>query len=89
MKEQIDQEKDNAQEEMDGIMAYNPRKIIPKVLNNLDIIRRKIDNADDDGNGGRWINRITYGNPNAMYDEVYELLGNLKEQVENKLRWKK
>jgi hypothetical protein len=52
-------EKEAALNQINAFMAYNPQKVIGKVLDNLDFVNDKLQRSDDDGSGGRWLTKIT------------------------------
>ena len=65
-----------------AVFPLNPQKVADKVLYNLRLIERKINDSEEYGDGGKWITKFTAGNINAMVDESYDLLTHLQEQVE-------
>ena len=47
--EKVRMEQENALKEMNSFMAHNPKKLLLKVLNDMDIAMRKIEDGEDDG----------------------------------------
>ena len=84
--EQINNEKESAKNEIDSLMEYNPKKVLLKVIQNVDLVNRKIDNATDDGNNGRYLNKITVNFIENMHNESLDYLNRIVDQMENKDR---
>ena len=59
--QQINDEKESAKNEMGSLMEYNPKRVLLKLIQNVDLVSRKIDNATDDGADGRYLNKLTVG----------------------------
>ena len=87
--EQINEEKQSAKNEMDSLMEYNPKKVLLKTIQNVDLVSRKIDNATDDGADGRYLNKVTVGFIDGMQNESLDYLNRIVDQIENKERRKK
>ena len=79
-------EKDNALKEMNAFMAHNPKKMLNKILNNIDVSMRKIDGAPDDVAGGFYLNKLTGGMVVGNLDESMKYINYLLDQVENSER---
>ena len=86
LKEEIEKEKDNALKEMNAFMAHNPRKLLNKILNDIDVSVRKIEGAPDDVSGGFYLNKLTGGMVVGNLDESMKYINHLLDQMENKER---
>ena len=84
--EQINNEKESAKNEMDSLMEYNPKKVLLKTIQNVDLVNRKIENATDDGANGRYLNKITVNFIENMQNESLNYLNRIIDQIENKDR---
>ena len=84
--EKVKQEKENALTEINSFMAYNPKKLLPKILDDMDNAMKKIESADDDGAGGMYLNKFTAGFVKGNLLEGMKYLNSLMDQVENKER---
>ena len=84
--EKVKAEKENSLHEMDAFMAYNPKKVLAKILDNTANAMKKIEGADDDGAGGMYLNKFTSGFVKGNLLEGKKYLNNLMDQVENKER---
>ena len=84
--EQINEEKQSAKNEMDSLMEYNPKRVLLKLIQNVDLVSRKIDNATDDGADGRYLNKLTVGFIDGMQNESLDYLNRIVDQIENKDR---
>ena len=86
LKAEIEAEKEAAQKEMNSFMAYNPRKLIPKVVDDINLSIRHFQKAESDFNGLKWFNPIGQNQVlNPLYDAL-GLLDHLNDQIENKER---
>ena len=85
-KEEIEKEKEIALKEMNAFMAHNPRKLLNKILNNVDVSVRKIEGAPDDVSGGFYLNKLTGGMVVGNLDESMKYINHLLDQMENKER---
>ena len=88
-KDQIDQEKEIALKEMNAFMAHNPRKLLNKILNDIDVCTRKIEGAPNDGASGFYLNNLTAGMIRGNLEESMKLINHLLDQLENKERHQK
>ena len=84
--EKVKAEKENSLHEMDAFIAYNPKKVLAKILDNTANAMKKIEGADDDGAGGMYLNKFTSGFVKGNLLEGKKYLNNLMDQVENKER---
>ena len=85
-KEEIEKEKEMALNEMNAFMSHNPKKLLSKILNNVDVCMRKISGAPDDGASGFYLNNLTAGMIRGNLEESMKLINHLLDQVENKER---
>ena len=86
LKEEIEKERENALHEMNGFMAYNPKKLLPKILDDMANAMKKIESADDDAAGGMYLNKFTSGFVKGNLQEGMKYTDYLMDQVENKER---
>ena len=84
--QQINDEKESAKKEMDSLMEYNPKRVLLKLIQNVDQVSRKIDNATDDGADGRYLNKFTVGFIDGTQNESLDYLNRIVDQIENKGR---
>lgn len=70
--EKVQKEKENALNEMNAVMAYNPRRLIPKVIDNISISIRHFQKADMDMAGLKWFNSV---GQNQILQPLNEALG--------------
>ena len=84
LKEQIEAEKEAAQKEMNSFMAHNPRKLIPKVADDINLSMRHFQRGDTDMAGLKWFNPIGQNQVLNPLNEALGLLSHLQDQVENK-----
>ena len=84
--EKIKAEKENSLHEMDAFMSYNPKKVLPKILDDMANAMKKIENAENDGAGGMYLNKFTAGFVKGNLLEGMKYLNSLMDQVENKER---
>ena len=87
--EKLEQEKENALNEMNSYMLHNPKRVIVKSLDSLGMIISKLNKGEDDGAGGVYLRRFLKGNIEAELLEVSKLLSHLEDQVENVERRRK
>ena len=85
-KEEIEKEKEIALNEMNAFMSHNPKKLLNKILDNLNVCIRKISGAPDDGAGGFFLNKLTGGMVVGNLDESMKYINHLLDQVENSER---
>ncbi len=79
-------EKENSLTEINSFMAYNPKKLLPKILDDMANAMKKIESADYDGAGGMYLNKFTAGFVKGNIQEGMKFLNYLIDQVENKER---
>ena len=84
--ERVRQEKENALNEMNSFMAYNPRRLIPKVVDDINLSIRHFQKADVDMSGLKWFNGVGQGQVLNPLSEALGLLDHMQDQVENKER---
>ena len=84
--EKIKQEKENALNEMSAFMAYNPKKLIPKIVDNINLSIRYFQKADTDMAGLKWFNSVGQGQVLSSLNEALGLLNHMTDQVQNKGR---
>ena len=89
LKEEIEKEKDNALKEMNAFMAHNPKKLLNKILNDIDVCTRKIEGAPNDGASGFYLNNLTAGMIRGNLEESMKYINHLLDQMENKERREK
>ena len=80
--EKVKAEKENSLHEMDAFMAYNPKKVLAKILDNTANAMKKIEGADDDGAGGLYLNKFTSGFVKGNLLEGMKYTNYLMDQVE-------
>ena len=82
LRDQIEAEKESAQKEMNSFMAHNPKRLIPKVIDNINLSVRHFQRVDVDINGLKWFNPM--GQNQVLYplDEALSLLSHLQDQVD-------
>ncbi len=85
-KEEIEKEKEIALNEMNAFMSHNPKKLLNKILDDLNVCVRKINGAPDDGAGGFYLNNLTAGMIRGNLEESMKLINHLLDQLENKER---
>ena len=78
--------KENSLTEINSFMAYNPKKLLPKILDDMANAMKKIESADYDGAGGMYLNKFTAGFVKGNIQEGMKFLNYLIDQVENKER---
>lgn len=86
--EKAQKEKQSAMSEMKAYMIHNPKKVIGKTLDSLDIAMSKIKKAEVFGDV-TYLTKIDKGLILGIMEESYGYLSNLKNQVENAERRKK
>ncbi|CAC11956.1 hypothetical protein [Thermoplasma acidophilum] len=84
--EKVQKEKENALNEMNAVMAYNPKKVLTKALDDLENALYRIESGQDDSVGGRYLNNVTVKLIRGDVGEAMDFLDHLKDQVENKDR---
>lgn len=89
LKEQIEQEMENAKKELDGFMVHNPQKIMKSIKIHINNSLDRIEGVKEDVSGSRYYKSHEYG---TITGELYEAISNidlLNGQAENKSRWQK
>ena len=86
LKEEIEKERENALNQMNAFMAHNPGKLLGKILDNTVNAMKKIEGAEDDAAGGRYLNKFTSGFVKGNLQESMKYTNLLRDQVENKER---
>jgi hypothetical protein len=71
---------------MNGFMSHNPKKLIPKVIDNINISMKLFRRADIDMSGLKWFNAVGQNQVLNPLNEALDLLSHLQDQVENKER---
>ena len=89
LKEEIEKERENALHEMNGFMSHNPKKLLPKILDDMANAMKKIEGAEDDGAGGMYLNKFSSGFIRGNLQEGMKYTNYLMDQVENKERREK
>ena len=84
--EKVRQEKENALNEMNGFMVHNPKKLIPKIMDNINLSIRHFEKAESDFNGLKWFNPMGQNQVLNPLNEALNLLDHLNDQMENKER---
>jgi len=84
LKQEIQKEKDNAENEMNGFMVHNPKRVIDKVIDNIYLSLKLFDRADVDIGGMKWFNEIGQNQVRNPLNEALDLLNHLQDQVENR-----
>ena len=82
----LEAEKEAAQREMNSFMAYNPRKLIPKVVDDISLSVRHFQRGDTDMAGLKWFNSVGQNQVLNPLNEALNLLDHLQDQVQNKER---
>ena len=67
---------------MNSFMAYNPRKLIPKIVDNIKLSIRHFQKADMDMSGLKWFNSVGQGQVLSPLNEALGLLNHMQDQVE-------
>jgi chromosome segregation ATPase len=80
--ERVRQEKENALNEMNSFMAYNPRRLIPKVVDDINLSIRHFQKADVDMSGLKWFNGVGQGQVLNPLSEALGLLDHMQDQVD-------
>ena len=79
--DKIKTEKDNALNEMNAFMSHNPKKLLNKILNDIDVSVRKIEGAPDDVAGGFYLNKLTGGMVKGNLEESMKYLNHLLDHA--------
>ena len=86
LKAEIEKEKEAAQKEMNSFMSYNPRKLLPKIVDDINLSIRHFQKADVDMSGLKWFNGVGQSQVLNPLNEALGLLNHMQDQVENKER---
>ena len=84
--EKVRQEKENALNEMNGFMVHNPKKLIPKIVDNINLSIRHFEKAESDFNGLKFFNPVGQNQVLNPLNDALGLLDHLNDQMENKER---
>lgn len=84
--EKVKQEKENALNEMNGFMSHNPRKLIPKIVDSINLSIRHFEKAESDFNGLKFFNPVGQNQVLNPLNDALGLLDHLQDQMENKER---
>ena len=82
LKEEIEAEKEAAQKEMNSFMSYNPRKLIPKIVDDITLSARHFQKADIDMSGLKWFNAVGQNQVLNPLNEALSLLNHMQDQVD-------
>jgi hypothetical protein len=80
--EKIKLEKENALNEMSAFMAYNPKKLIPKVVDDISLSVRHFQKADMDMSGLKWFNSVGQNQVLNPLNEALGLLDHMQDQID-------
>ena len=86
LKEEIEAEKEAAQKEMNSFMSYNPKRLLPKIVDDINLSMRHFQKADMDMSGLKWFNSVGQNQVLNPLKEALGLLNHMQDQVENKER---
>ena len=84
--EKIKAEKENSLHEMDAFMLHNPKKLVPKIMDDLNLSIRHFQKADVDMSGLKFFNPVGQNQVLGPLNDALGLLNHLIDQVENKER---
>ena len=84
--EKIKAEKENSLHEMDAFMLHNPKKLVPKIMDDLNLSIRHFQKADVDMSGLKFFNPVGQNQVLNPLNDALGLLNHLIDQVENKER---
>ena len=62
-------------------MAHNPKKLLSKILNDIDVSVRKINGAPDDVAGGFYLNKLTGGMVKGNLEESMKYINHLLDRI--------
>ena len=71
---------------MNSFMAYNPRKLLPKIVDDISLSVRHFQKADIDMSGLKWFNSVGQNQVLNPLSEALGLLNHMQDQVEIKER---
>lgn len=86
LKDEIQTERKNAENELNAFMSHNPKRLIPKAIENISLSIRHFQRADVDMSGLKWFNTGGQSQVLSPLNEALELLNHLQDQVENRKR---
>ena len=86
MAEMEEQEKKNAEKSMDGIMATNAKKVIPKVMDDIVQSVGHFKRAPINIEGHKYFNKVGESQVLEPLNDAYRLMDNLNSQIANKDR---
>jgi hypothetical protein len=89
MAEMEEQEKKNAEKSMDGIMATNAKKVIPKVMDDIVQSVGHFKRAPINIEGHKYFNKVGESQVLEPLNDAYRLMDNLNSQIANKERREK
>ena len=84
--EKVKAEKENSLHEMDAFMLHNPKKLVPKIMDDLNLSIRHFQKAESDFSGIKWFNAVGQSQVLNPLNDALGLLNHLIDQVENKER---
>ena len=84
--EKIKAEKENSLHEMDAFMLHNPKKLVPKIMDDLNLSIRHFQKADVDMSGLKFFNPVGQNQVLGPLNDALGLLDHLQDQVQNKER---
>ena len=67
-------------------MAYNPKKLVPKIVDNISLSIRHFQKANMDMSGLKWFNSVGQSQVLQPLNDALDLLNHLQDQVQNKER---
>ena len=82
LKEEIEKERENALNQMNSFMSYNPRKLLPKIVDDINLSIRHFQKADIDMSGLKWFNSVGQNQVLNPLNEALGLLNHMQDQVE-------
>ena len=89
MAEMEEREKKNAEKSMDGIMATNAKKVIPKVMEDIGQTMRHFERAPLNIEGHKYFNKVGESQVLEPLNNAYRLMDGLNSQIANKERREK
>jgi hypothetical protein len=89
LKDEIQTERKNAENELNAFMSHNPKRLIPKAIENISLSIRHFQRGDVDMSGLKWFNAGGQSQVLSPLNEALELLNHLQDQVENRKRREK
>ena len=89
LKEQIEQEKENAKNELNAFMIHNPQKVLKSIDTHINTSLNRIKKLNVETGGLRYFNEHEYGTITSELDDAISNIELLSGQVGNKSRWGK